>query len=105
MSKVGVIGDKDSVMGFLALGIDTFTAYEPEEIKKTIHRLIEEDYAIIYITEQASLLAKDYIARFKDEPLPAIIVIPGIGGSLGLGMNEIRASSKRAIGVDILFND
>ena len=64
MSKVGVIGDKDSVMGFLALGIDTFTAYEPEEIKKTIHRLIEEDYAIIYITEQASLLAKDYIARF-----------------------------------------
>ena len=105
MSKVGVIGDKDSVMGFLALGIDTFTAYEPEEIKKTIHRLIEEDYAIIYITEQASLLAKDYIASFKDEPLPAIIVIPGIGGSLGLGMNEIRESSKRAIGVDILFND
>ena len=105
MSKVGVIGDKDSVMGFLALGIDTFTAYEPEEIKKTIHRLIEEDYAIIYITEQASLLAKDYIARFKDEPLPAIIVILGIGGSLGLGMNEIRESSKRAIGVDILFND
>ena len=105
MSKVGVIGDKDSVMGFLALGIDTFTAYEPEEIKKTIHRLIEEDYAIIYITEQASLLAKDYIARFKDDPLPAIIVIPGIGGSLGLGMNEIRESSKRAIGVDILFND
>lgn len=105
MSKVGVIGDKDSVMGFLALGIDTFTAYEPEEIKKTIHRLIEEDYAIIYITEQASLLAKDYIARFKDEPLPAIIVIPGIGGSLELGMNEIRESSKRAIGVDILFND
>ena len=105
MSKLGVIGDKDSVMGFLSLGIDTFTAYEPEEIKKTIHRLIEEDYAIIYITEQASLLAKDYIARFKDEPLPAIIVIPGIGGSLGLGMNEIRESSKRAIGVDILFND
>ena len=33
MSKVGIIGDKDSVMGFLALGIDTFTAYEPDEIK------------------------------------------------------------------------
>ena len=55
MSKVGIIGDKDSVMGFLALGIDTFTAYEPDEIKRTIHRLVEEDYAIIYITEQARL--------------------------------------------------
>lgn len=105
MSKVGIIGDKDSITGFLALGIDTFAAYEADEIKRTIHRLVEEDYAIIYITEQASLLVSDYIARFKDDPLPAIIVIPGICGSMGLGMNEIRESSKRAIGVDILFND
>ena len=35
--------------------------------------------------------------------LPAIIVIPGIGGSLGLGMNEVRESAKRAIGADILY--
>ena len=104
MSKVGVIGDKDSIMGFLALGMDTFPAYEPDEIKKTIHRMVEDGYAIIYITEQASLLAKDFIARYKDNPLPAIIVIPGIGGSMRR-MNEIRESSKRAIGVDILFND
>ena len=103
MSKVGIIGDKDSIMGFLALGIDP--AYEADEIKRTIHKMAEENYAIIYITEQASLLAKDFIARYKDNPLPAIIVIPGIGGSMGLGMNEIRESSKRAIGVDILFND
>ncbi len=105
MSKAGVIGDKDTIMGFLALGIDTFPAYEAEDIKRTIHKLVEDDYAIIYITEQASLLVKDFIARYKDNPLPAIIVIPGIGGSMGLGMNEIRESSKRAIGVDILFND
>ena len=57
MSKVGIIGDKDSIMGFLALGIDIFPAYTPEEIKKTIHSLAEKEYAIIYITEQASLQA------------------------------------------------
>ena len=34
MYKVGIIGDKDSVMGFLALGIDIFPAYEADEIKK-----------------------------------------------------------------------
>ena len=50
MSKVGIIGDKDSIMGFLALGIDIFPAYTPEEIKKTIHSLAEKEYAIIYIT-------------------------------------------------------
>lgn len=105
MYKVGVVGDKDSILGFLALGIDIFPAYESDEIKKTIHKLVEEGYAIIYITEQASLLAQESIARYKDNQMPAIIVIPGIGGSMGLGMNEIRESTKRAIGADILFKD
>ena len=105
MSKVGIIGDKDSVMGFLALGIDIFPAYTPEEIKKLIHRLVENEYAIIYITEAASLQAGESIAKYKDLELPAIIVIPGIGGSMGLGMNEVRESAKRAIGADILFGE
>ena len=105
MSKVGIIGDKDSIMGFLALGIDIFPAYTPEEIKKTIHSLAEKEYAIIYITEQASLQAGESLAQYKDFELPAIIVIPGIGGSMGLGMNEVRESAKRAIGADILFSE
>ena len=105
MYKVAVVGDKDSVMGFLALGIDIFPAYDADEIKKTIHKLVEEGYAIIYITEQASLLAKETIARYKDNELPAIIVIPGIQGSMGIGMNEVRESAKRATGMDLLFDE
>ena len=66
MSKVGIIGDKDTVMGFLALGIDIFPAYSAEEIKKTIHKLAEKEYAIIYITEEASLKAKESLAKYKD---------------------------------------
>ena len=105
MSKVGIVGDKDSIMGFLALGIDIFPAYSADEIKKVIHQLAEKEYAIIYITEEASLKAKESIAKNKDMELPAIIVIPGIGGSMGLGMNEVRESAKRAIGADILFGE
>lgn len=105
MYKIGIVGDKDSILGFLALGIHIFPAYGADEIKRTIHKLVEEEYAIIYITEQASLLVKDYISRYKDNQLPAIIVIPGIQGNMGLGMNEVRESSKRAIGADILFNN
>ena len=105
MSKVGIIGDKDTVMGFLALGIDIYPAYTAEDIKKTIHSLVEKEYAIIYITEEASLMAKESIEKYKDLELPAIIVIPGINGNMGLGMNEVRESAKRAIGADILFNE
>ena len=105
MYKVGVVGDKDSVMGFLALGIDIFPVYEADEIKKTIHRLVEEEYAIIYITEDAALMSGDFISKYKDSRLPAIIVVPGISGSKGIGLNEIRQSANRAIGVDILFGN
>lgn len=48
---------------------------------------------------------KTGIDRYKDNELPAIIVIPGITGSMGLGMNEVRESAKRAIGADVLFGD
>ncbi len=105
MSKVGIVGDKDSILGFLALGIDIFPAYNAEDVKKTIYKLAEKEYAIIYITEEASLMAKESIAKYKDFELPAIIVIPGVGGSMGLGMNEVRESAKRAIGADILFSE
>ena len=77
MSKVGIIGDKDTVMGFLALGIDIFPAYSADEIKKTINRLAEREYAIIYITEEASLQAKETIAKYKTltpEPVAAYIL-------------------------------
>ena len=104
MYKVGIIGDKDSVFGFLALGIDVFPATEADEVKKLIHKLAEENYAIIYVTEQISLLAADIIEKYKDLMTPAIIVIPGISGNMGLGMNEIRNSAKRATGIDILFD-
>jgi len=105
MYKVGVVGDKDSVMGFLALGMDIFPVYEVDEIKKTIYKLAEEEYAIIYITEQVALQVQDVISRYKDSPSPAVIVIPGITGNLGFGLNEVRQSAKRAIGADILFGE
>ena len=105
MYKVAVLGDKDSVMGFLALGIDIFPVYDADEIKKTIHKLVEEEYAIIYIAEKATLMARDVIDRYKDNELPAIIVIPGIQGSMGIGMNEVRQSAKRATGMDLLFDE
>ena len=44
MYKIGVIGDQDSIMGFLSLGIDIFAVNEAEEIKRTIHKLANESY-------------------------------------------------------------
>lgn len=91
-------------MGFKALGLEIFPVDTPEEARHTLHRITRpgEEYAIIYIEEG---LAKDMsgeIDKFKDSPTPAIILIPGREGPLGLGQSALKAAVERAVGSDIL---
>ena len=102
MYKIAVLGDQDSVLGFKALGLDVFPAETVEEAKSTLHRLAKEDYAVVYLTEQLARYMNDELARYKDDLTPAIILIPGKEGSLGIGMANVKKSVERAVGADIL---
>ena len=44
----------------------------------------------------------DEIERYKDRLAPAIILIPGREGSLGIGKAAIKSSVERAVGVNII---
>jgi len=39
--------------------------------------------------------------QYKDMAIPAIILIPGREGSLGIGMKNVHSSVERAVGADI----
>ena len=67
-----------------------------------LRKLSSENYAIIYITEQAAATVSEEISRYKDRMTPAIIPIPGKEGSLGIGVSAIKGSVERAVGIDIL---
>lgn len=102
MYKIAVMGDRDSILGFQALGLEVFPSEEISEARRTLHKLSRGEYAVIYITEQlASQLSAD-IARYKDSVTPAIILIPGKSGSLGLGTSALQSAVERAVGADIL---
>ena len=45
---------------------------------------------------------EEYIEKYKDSPIPAIILIPGKTGSLGIGMKSVHSAVERAVGADIL---
>lgn len=102
MYKIAVIGDRDSVMGFKALGLDVFEATDAAQARPLLHRLAKEPYAILYLTEQLAVQIPEEIARYKDQLTPAIILIPGKEGSLGIGLNKISDAVERAIGANIL---
>jgi V/A-type H+-transporting ATPase subunit F len=105
MYRIGVIGEKDSVLGFKAVGFDVFAAADAREAGRLIREKAKEDYAVLYITEQMAKDNAEEIDLYKELMFPAIIPIPGNKGSLGLGMAGVRKSVEQAIGADILFND
>lgn len=100
--KIGVVGDKDSVLAFKALGIDVFPVVEIEEARKTIDRLAMNDYAVIFVTEQVAKNIEETIARYNRETLPAVILIPSNQGTLNIGMQKISDNVEKAVGVNIL---
>ncbi len=101
MYKIAVIGDRDSVLGFRALGLDVFPTEDADTGRKTLYRLAQENYAAIYITEQLAQQLTAEIARYKDAPLPAVILIPGKTGSLGIAGAALHDAVERAVGADI----
>lgn len=101
MYKIAALGDKDSVLGFKALGLDVATADTVEEARQKLHKMAKEDYAVIYLTEQLAQELEPEIARYKDSLTPAIILIPGKEGTLGIGMDLVSKNVIRAVGADI----
>ncbi|KGF08651.1 MAG: V-type ATP synthase subunit F [Clostridiales bacterium] len=103
MYKIGIMGDRESVMSFKALGLDVFPSENEEDARKTLHRLAKEKYGIIYITENLIHAMEKDIDRYNDSIIPAIIPIPSRQGASGMGMMNVKKSVERAVGADILF--
>ena len=86
MAKIAVIGDRDSVLGFRALGLEVHTVEDSTEARHLLRKAAEEGCAAVFLTEALT---------------PAIVLIPGKGGSLGLGETALHNAVERAVGADI----
>ena len=105
MYKVAVIGDSDSIIGFRALGLTVLEALTPKAAEDHLRYAVDEDFAIVFITEPCFTANQDYIRSLRSRKLPAVIPIPPISGGTGLGLTQLRESVRKAIGMDILGID
>ena len=90
---LAVIGDRESIMLFRVLGVQTIAAETAEDTAKAIHRLAKAGCSVIYLTEE--------LARYQSRTFPAIIPIPGSRGSQGFGMEQIQQNIYKAVGMDL----
>lgn len=106
--KTAIIGPKDVVSGFRALGLQVFPAQSGEELLqalRTITRTTDagERFAVVLVTESLRAdVADDEWHKVTAAVLPAVTVLPGLEGSRGEGVRALKRLAERAIGSDIL---
>lgn len=103
MYKIAVMGDRDSIYGFASVGLEPHAVSDINEAKIKLKELVEGEYGIIYITEKLASSLKKEIEYYQELEKPAIILIPGISGNTGIGIDSVRNSVIKAVGSDIIF--
>lgn len=98
MLKIAVMGDKQSIFGFAALGFDVRPCEDGAEAAKTLKELAEGDTGVVYITEALAAQIPEEIRALRDVPTPAVILIPGLSGNTGAGKRGVEESVEKAVG-------
>ena len=103
MYKIGVIGSRDAVTCFSAVGYVAIEVDSPEDAAHWLNRMAHSgEYGVIFITENFASRIEETVSAYREQTLPAIVSIPDGSGSSGYGMNSLRRAVTRAVGADIL---
>ena len=102
MYKIAVIGDRDSIYGFAALGLSIYPCDDTKTAGKTLKQQVKDNVGIIYITEKLYSELLEELEQYRDLMTPAIIPIPGVSGNTGVGMADVSRSVEKAVGSDII---
>lgn len=103
-NKIAVVGDKDAVLAFKAVGVEVYDATTPEQATSVLKKLAQGQYAVVLIAENLAEQIPETLARLKTQPYPAVVPIPTTAHSSGFGLQGIKSDVEKAIGVDIIFN-
>lgn len=100
--KIGIVGNRDTILPFRLIGIETFPATEAQEAIDTLRHLARSDYGIIYLTEDIAASIPDTISYYDSQMTPAVILVPTHRGSTGLGLARVQENVEKAVGQNIL---
>ena len=99
---IAVVGDKDSVLAFKAIGIDAYPVDGEMQARNVVKELARK-YSVIFITDAIAMQIESLLKRYKTHPYPVVVPIPSAEGNTGFGMSGIKSDVEKAIGSDIVF--
>ncbi|MGB6606299.1 MAG: V-type ATP synthase subunit F [Atribacterota bacterium] len=103
MSKIALMGNRETIIGFKLLGVSIFPVKKKEESVEILNKLIKEEYAVIFITEEIGCQIIEEIEILQKTSFTSITIIPSKSEKNYLGLKILRKNIEKAIGTDILF--
>lgn len=100
MSKLAIIGESWTVLGFAGLGLSIYPVEKKEEVQETLKSL-GKDYAIIFVTETFYEVVADRFQLEHQDRFPIICLIPNHKARKNLGRKIIREVVRKAVGFEI----
>ncbi len=109
--KIAVLGPKEIVSSFGAVGFRAFTTNNAEEVLVRLEKIrsitIDESnpvvYAVVCIIEDVmENIDEEKYNQLTKDPLPAVISLPGLAGSSGFAIKRLRSIAEQAVGSSII---
>lgn len=100
---IAMVGARDSILGFRALGLDVYPVATGSEAEAAFAECVRRKYAAIFVTEGFAEAVAPQMRALAAQPLPAAVLIPEGQESTGQGLARLRAIVEKAVGADILF--
>jgi len=99
--QIAIIGKKECISGFRALGLKIFAVKNSEEARKKLLAVAEDDFGIVFVTESLAEGIYDTIDQINERTFPAVTIIPEPSGASGFASKVIRDAMLRAVGTDV----
>jgi V/A-type H+-transporting ATPase subunit F len=105
MSRLAIVGHRDAVLPFKALGVTVCPVAGPAAALAAVKECVDAGYGIVFLTETLAQNLEAELSLLTSAASTVVTVIPDQLGSSGVGMARLKQRVEKAIGVDILFKE
>jgi vacuolar-type H+-ATPase subunit F/Vma7 len=101
-NHIAVIGDRDFISGFSALGCILYPVDEKTDLRSLFTEVIEANFFCIFILESYALKIMDLLTQYQEQSHPLIIPLADFRKGLSLSDNLLSRLTIKAVGQDIM---
>lgn len=104
-APMAALGSYDCVLPFQAIGLEAVVIDQENRnsVPQVLAKFSHDGYAVVFMQESLYSDFMDDADAINALEALSVIPIPDQSGSLGIGVESIRRSAERAVGMDI-FN-